>query len=102
MEVSLNAKDIDEYVRKVLLESSIGLKLKELIDKEIANSFNSWDRKYQDVVGYLIREMIAENLRQDKYMNIIRNKVIEKTTEEFVEAVMEKMVEKMRAHLEFY
>ncbi len=89
IEVNVDPKQINEMVPKAILESAIGERLTEAVQREVKKLSMSFDNPLQPVVAAEMRIIMLAILR-DEYAEQIRELVRQKLSEDFTSRILEK------------
>ena len=103
MEVVIKPEEIDEYVKKAIIESSIGKILKESANKwikEVCDSAHRYDSPVRNMIHNIIRDMLREAINKPDNLALIKEAFISKVNESTINEVVYKMMENIRVQSE--
>lgn len=98
MEVVIKPEEIDEYVKKAIIESSIGKILKESSEKwikEVCESSYRYDSPMKNMIQNIIRDMLHAEICKPENLALIKEAFISKINEATINEVVYKMMEKI-------
>jgi len=96
MNITINADDVDKFVKEALLKSAIGETVQKSLTELINNKHNSplreaIKRHVSDVAYEVIKEHHTETIR-NQIIDILDKKLTQDLSNKVVEEVVEKMV----------
>jgi transposase len=89
MEVKVNIpepEDINKSITAAIAQSAIGVKLREVIEAELAKLSNTYNNPIEKVVQDEIRKLLYQIIR-DEYEEPIKEKIREILTEELLSEI---------------
>lgn len=98
MEIEIKPEDIDVYVKKAIMESSIGKILKESAEKwikEVCDRNYSYDSPVKQMIHNIVREMLREEINKPENLALIKEAFISKINESTISSVVYKMMDKI-------
>ena len=98
MEINIKPEEIDTYVKKAIIESSIGKILKESSDKwikEVCDSAHRYDSPIKNLIHNIIRDMLKEEINKPENLALIKESFISKINESTINEVVYRMMEKI-------
>jgi len=81
VDIQISPEQINEYLVKTILESSIGTAIKKIIDDEVAKLSRAYDNPLQKVVEVEMARQIQVMIQTD-YTELLKQKIREHLTEE--------------------
>lgn len=95
IEVQIDAEQVNKHVTEAILNSTLGAKLKEAIEKSVNDTSSGYNRYglgsvIEEVVKNEVRNVIMELIRT-QYQHVIEEGVKAKLTEDYVGKMFEKL-----------
>jgi hypothetical protein len=91
--LNIDPTDVDTFVKNALMESTIGVRLKEAIDKEIKDALSGYDSPVKKLVREAVSDRIAEFLKLPQNAEILRAAVSNYISETTLQKILQKTVE---------
>lgn len=94
VQVNIDPQDVNEMLKRAVLDSVLGKQLKEMIDGAVHAIEADWLGKLRERIDLVVKNLVEDQLRRgpihDKLMAAIRAKL----TDEFIEEAASRMVGK--------
>jgi len=98
IEIKINEDDINEYVTKAIIDSKLGVKIQEHLNKELDNLVGDrWESPVKqivkDEVKYFIREILYSEENREKIKKSIIKFIEENNIDDLVDRNVNKIME---------
>lgn len=100
MQINIDPADIDEYVKNVLIKSSIGEALQKAINEAISSCLTGWNSPIKSIVekhiGEVVRAYISNEENSEKINQAVAKHVTVEAIEQVVAMGLDKLAEQYR------
>jgi len=95
--IKIDAESINKYVADAIMESSIGISLKKLIDDTIKDKINtSWDNPFKQIIIKKIEQLAEEFIRNPEHSYIINQSIAKLVTPNIIEKIISNGMRELR------
>ncbi len=93
MEINIKPEDIDQYVKKAIIESSIGKVINDSAAKYM-NEFISrpYDSPIKHILNQVVKDLLKEEINKPENMKIITDEFNKQFNKEVIERVINRTV----------
>lgn len=93
MEININPKDIDVYVKNAILESSIGKIINDNAKKYMEEYLSkSYDSPIRQILNSIVKDLLKDEINKPENMKIIMDEFNKQFNKEVIERVIYKTV----------
>ncbi len=101
VKLELTAENINEYIKNALLESSVGINLRKLIDEEIRDKIiDRWDNPFKKAIEKEIVKIMQEMIRSPECVDMINKGIAKYLTADAVSTIIYYGLEQLRIKYE--
>lgn len=87
MQIEIKPEDIDEHLKKAIIESAVGKGIQAEIVKELNRIFSGYDSPIKDLIRGVIRKHIEQIVSQQEQQ--IREAVLKLITPDVIESIID-------------
>lgn len=102
MEISINPQDINEYVKKVLIECSLGVEIKKAIDEALKEVLSHYDSPIKKLMKQHISDIVKEYIGSEQNKPLIYEAIAKIISPNVIENIISTGVYQLKKNLEDY
>jgi hypothetical protein len=100
MEITVKPEDIDSYVKKALLDSTVGKTFCLEIDKELKNMMSGYHNPVKSFVNKVLEECVIEYMNREEIKPVLFEAIAKTITPEILKIIVENGVYELRKRFE--